>query len=86
MKLHELKIKEEFYRDIILGLKTFEIRKNDRDYQLKDLIRFRIVFVNGDISEKDDLFKITYILRDAEQYGLQEGYCILGIKKVKVEE
>ena len=40
MKLHELKIKNEYLVDITVGLKTFELRKNDRDYQVGDLIHF----------------------------------------------
>ena len=40
MKLHELKIKHEYLIDVALGNKTFELRYNDRDYQVGDLIRF----------------------------------------------
>ena len=40
MKLHELKIKEEYWNAILRGDKTFELRKNDRDYQVGDLIHF----------------------------------------------
>ena len=40
MKLHELKIKDEYYEDIISGTKKAELRKNDRDYQVGDLIHF----------------------------------------------
>ena len=40
MKLHELKILHEYLVDVDLGKKTFELRKNDRDYQVGDLIRF----------------------------------------------
>ena len=32
-KIHTLKIKHKYLEDIKLGLKTFEIRKNDRDFQ-----------------------------------------------------
>ena len=44
MKLHELKIKEEYLEDIKSGKKTFELRKNDRDYQVGDLIHFVEVY------------------------------------------
>lgn len=49
MKLHELKIKHEYLVDITLGKKTFELRKNDRDYQVGDLIRFIDIGVVGTI-------------------------------------
>lgn len=82
MKLHILKIKEEYYSDVIAGEKTFELRKNDRDYQVGDLIHF--VDVNGyDFGYyKDNVFKIEYILKDVPEYGLDKSYCILGIKRL----
>lgn len=44
---HELKILPEFFEDVILGLTTFEIRKNDSDYKVVD-----IVFLNEFDGEK----------------------------------
>ena len=40
MQLHELKIQHKYLEDIRAGLKTFELRKNDRNYQVGDLIKF----------------------------------------------
>ena len=40
MKLHELKIKEDYFNAILKGDKTFELRKNDKNYQVSDLIHF----------------------------------------------
>ena len=91
MKLHELKIKHEYLVDIARGVKTFELRKNDRDYQVGDLIRF-IDIKQSDSDkcdcdiyiDKDTLYKIIYILKDVPQYGLDKDYCILAIKKVEI--
>lgn len=92
MKLHELKIKHEYLIDIDLGLKTFELRKNDRDYQVGDLIHFIDVGRINTTIDKDDaeptidenaLYKIAYILKDVPEYGLDEKYCILGIKRLE---
>ena len=92
MKLHELKIKYEYLVEIALGNKTFELRKNDRGYQVGDLIHFIIADIkqrdkldNGLYIGQDDLYKITYILKNVEQYGLDKDYCILGIKKLEVK-
>ena len=89
MKLHELKIKHEYLVEVVMGRKTFELRKNDRDYQVGDLIRFDIkesIFDSPrDIYiDKDTLYKITYVLKDVPQYGLDKDYCILAIKKVEI--
>jgi ASC-1-like (ASCH) protein len=43
MKLHELKIKREYFNAIKSGEKTFEIRKNDRDFQVGDIVNFTVV-------------------------------------------
>ena len=97
MKIHELKIEEEYYKAIIDGVKTFELRKNDRDYQVGDLIQFTDArfkpkdYLKG-ATEKyyphpsETLFKITYILKDVPEYGLEKDYCILGIKQVEIKE
>lgn len=77
---HELKILPQFYNDISSHRKTFEIRKDDRDYQVGDRILLREF--NGDYTGHQTRRIITYILRDAKEYGLADGFCILGIQPV----
>ena len=89
MKLHELKIKHEYLVEVARGVKTFELRKNDRDYQVGDLIRFIDIKQDskGDCDiyiDEDDLYKITYVLKDVPQYGLDKDYCILAMKKLEI--
>ena len=100
MKIHELKIKEEYYKEVALGRKTFELRKNDRDYQVGDLIKFNDALFVRECKIANDkylaeeyyphpretLFQITYILKDVPEYGLDKDYCILGIKQVEIKE
>ena len=92
MKLHELKIKHEYLIEVDRGRKTFELRKNDRDYQVGDLIRFIDIRQRNndnclcDIDIDDNtLYRITYVLKDVPEYGLDKDYCILGIKKLEVK-
>ena len=94
MKLHELKILHKYLLDVDLGNKTFELRKNDRDYQVGDLIRF--IDIREDDStaknqiepniDENTLYRITYVLKDVEKYGLDKDYCILAIKKLDIKE
>lgn len=95
MTLHELKILHEYLVDIDLGKKTFELRKNDRDYQVGDLIRFIDIREDDSIANKNQiepnidentLYRITYVLKDVEKYGLDKDYCILAIKKLNIKE
>ncbi|WP_374029795.1 DUF3850 domain-containing protein [Bdellovibrio bacteriovorus] len=39
--VHKLKVWPEFYEPISLGLKTFEIRVNDRNFQMGDILVLR---------------------------------------------
>ena len=47
MKTHNLKLRMDFCDDVLRGKKTFEIRYNDRGYQVGDLIKFRAVDNKG---------------------------------------
>lgn len=83
MKLHNLSIGSVYYSEVEYGIKTFELRKNDRDYEVFDLIHF--VDTNGQDfkANSNNVYQIVYILRDAEKYGLDKDYCILGIKRLQ---
>lgn len=84
MIVHKLKLKSQFCNDILLGRKTFEVRKNDRNFHVDDLIVFTPV--NDNNSSKKEIhpisqstFIITYVLKG---WGLQEGYVVLAIKEI----
>lgn len=84
MKLHILKIRPEYFCHVLYGVKRFELRKDDRDYEVGDIIHFINSTTEDEFpSNQNDVFKITYILRDVPEYGLQKGYCILGIRRLE---
>lgn len=75
---HDLKLSQKYFKDVGRGIKTFEIRKNDRNYQVGDTIFFHEVEeetgeYTGWGSKK---FKITYIT----DYAQQDGYVVMAIK------
>ena len=76
---HHLKIMFDRYIDIKKGRKTFEIRLNDRNYQVNDtLVLFPINkpdFFNIDYEPL--LVKVVYI----DNYEQKENYVVLGIKE-----
>ncbi len=82
MTLHNLKIMHHYHVDVEDDRKTFELRKDDRGYQVDDLIRFTDVFEDGHQKISDDIYQITYILRNVPEYGLKPGYCILAIRRI----
>lgn len=75
---HEIKLASGFIDDIINGLKTFELRKDDRDYQSGDIVLMRELSVIGGYSGREVLVRITYILRGFEAYkfGCSKEYCV----------
>lgn len=76
-KNHIIKTLPEYFEAVIDGRKCFEIRKDDRDYQVADTVQlaeFDGAAFTGNFVE----VKITYVLRDCPQYGLMSGYCIFG--------
>lgn len=77
MKVHNLKIKPQYFKDVISGLKTFEVRKNDRNFEVGDIITLR-EFENGKLTGKSINVEIVYILND-EEY-CKPGYVVLGFK------
>ena len=79
---HVLKIKDEYYEAVASGFKRFEIRNDDRGYQVGDTIRF----TDLDGNQRRGVWAITYILRDCPEYGLRQGYCILSIMRERMRK
>ena len=83
MKTHLLKIQSKYFSEVLQGKKNFELRKDDRDYEVGDLITLQ-EYDNGKYTGKEiKNIPIEYILRDCPEYGLKEGYCILGFNPFK---
>ena len=73
IKIHNLKIDDEFFREIESGKKTFEIRFNDRDYRAGDIITIQSN-LTGEIFGP---IEIKYILFGTTgRYGLKPGFCV----------
>lgn len=77
MKRHEIKILPQYYEAASKGIKQFELRKDDRDYQVGDLVRLR-EWDGKEYTGNKMIVGIKYVLRDCPEYGLMKGYCIFG--------
>ena len=78
MKIHDLKIDPEYFNAVRFGRKTFEVRKNDRNYEVGDCINLQEYDRNSDLYTGRTLnVQINYILDNQE--FLREGYVVLGI-------
>ena len=76
MVVHKLKIKTQYFEDVKNGRKTFELRKNDRDFKVGDTLLLEEY--NGDYTGRFIKVIITYLLRGGN-YGLDKDYVILCI-------
>lgn len=79
---HELKILPEYYRAVIERRKTFEVRKNDRNFKVGDKIRLREFDPDYKLkyTGREWYGKITYILKSP--IYCKKGYVIMSIKEV----
>lgn len=79
-KEHEIKLSSEYFDDVKNGIKTFEIRKNDRDYNINDILVMREYTENKEYTGRYLEAVIIYILNN--ESFLQKDYVALGIKSV----
>lgn len=93
MTEHILKLNDRYFDAVANGIKTFEIRKNDRDYKVGDALVLEKVNDEGKYLTYADhnlgmnlnyeiKVAVTYILTHDEFDGISEGYVALGIRRV----
>lgn len=77
MKVHDIKIKPNFLADIVSGIKTFEIRKNDRGYKKGDILNLQ-EYEDGEYTGNVLKVKVIYI----PDFYLPDNYVVMGIEPV----
>ena len=85
MTIHELKTETNYFHDICYNGKTFEVRKNDRNYKKGDMLLLK----NYNPKEKTYEYgyvmaKITYIL-EGGNFGIDKEMVVMGIQIVSKE-
>ena len=87
MKTHKLKTWPKYFEQIALGQKTFECRKNDRDFQPGD-----IVILEEYVPETKAYtgvcmtFQIGYVLTHEDWHGLLSSYCTFSLIPYQIDE
>jgi hypothetical protein len=78
--LHQLKIHPPYYDRVLMNEKTFEVRKNDRDFQVNDQLDLREYDpVKNEYTGKMVIKTVSYVLHGG-QFGIEAGYCVLGLR------
>lgn len=81
MTEHIVKLASGYFEAVASGEKTFELRFNDRNYQVGDTLVLVEITDRGRLTERILIKEIIYILEDFP--GLTEQWCVLGLRAVK---
>ncbi|GAB6931617.1 hypothetical protein JCM10914A_56000 [Paenibacillus sp. JCM 10914] len=74
---HELKILPEYFQAVWNGTKTFEVRKNDRNYAVGDTLVLKEWKPEDGYTGSGLVRRVSYMLDDSEY--VKEGFVILGL-------
>lgn len=78
--IHELKTWPQFFEAIVRQTKTFELRKDDRNFEVGDILELNEYDPNSEtFTGRYEHRRVTYKL-DGGEFGLKKGFCVLGIK------
>lgn len=83
--VHDVKILRKYFLAVKHGRKPFELRIDDRDYKEGDILHLHEITSEpagdntGGYTGRSTKKEITYVLRDCKEFGLMDGFCILGL-------
>lgn len=78
-RTHEVKCLHEFFTAVIEKRKTFEVRKNDRNYAEGDGLLLVETWKNGKVTGRAAFCQISYVLPGGA-WGIDRDCCVLGIR------
>jgi hypothetical protein len=76
---HKLKIDTEYFEAVLNEKKNFEIRFNDRNFQIEDIVILQEITENREYTGREITATISYIT-DFEQ---KEGFVVFSFKRLK---
>lgn len=77
MRIHEIKTYSKHWIDIRNEAKTFDIRKDDRDYQKGDILKLKEF--DAKTKKYTGREQSVLVIYKVHGFGLIVGYCALGI-------
>ena len=92
-RTHHLKCHPQFFGDVVAGIKTFDVRKDDRGFVEEDeLVLYQWPqpgippheFASVSYRLPQHRVRVAYILRGGD-FGIERGYVVLGLAPVEDE-
>ena len=77
--MHDLKTWPDYFSAVRLGIKTFELRRDDRGFRAGDYLRLREFHPDYGYSGAEIVMLVTYVLPGG-QFGLMPGWVCMGVK------
>lgn len=77
-QVHELKTWPAYFKDVLLGVKPFEVRRDDRSFHVGDVLELQEWDERNGYSGRAIQRRVTYVL-PGDQFGIEEGYCVMGL-------
>lgn len=78
MKQIRKKILPQYFHEVCAGRKNFELRKDEDDAQVDDILTLEEWNPEVGYTGYSTNRTIMYVLRNVPEYGLMDGYCIIG--------
>lgn len=78
MKQIRKKILPKYFNEVWIGNKNFELCKDEDDAQVGDELILEEYSPTYGYTGMFVKREITYVLRNVPEYGLMDGYCIIG--------
>lgn len=84
--IHELKTIPPYFQWSWLKIKPFEVRKNDRGFQVFDVLVLKEYLpVSKEYTGRVIVARVTSIVEPYEgsiELGLKKGYCVMGVNEI----
>ena len=77
--VHDLKTWPEYFSAMRLGIKKFELRANDRNFKIGDILKLEEWSPDtGKYTGRFMLVRVTYLIQGA--FGLPDNVCVMSIE------
>ena len=78
--IHVLKTWSEYFEEVFMGHKTFEIRKNDRDFTVGDILILKEWNIYTKSYTGRSLARNVTYLFNGGSFGVEEGFVVMSIQ------